>query len=492
MAHPTPIKVLLTTTLQPLAMDLSGSLAHGVKLVDQFLSHEPSPETMARFERRLADLLREVGRRILSWVLNRLEPERDDQAPSVVEFENRRYRRRRKHRRRVATLFGEIDLWRRLYEPLKRGVRSIHPLELRLGLEAGLATPALADRIGKWAADQSQSQVLSMLAHDHGVHWSCTSLRKLFATLAAGMAHHRQAGQVDQVVEWLEQAQTSPGHFRPTLSVGRDGIFVPIRQSGGQEGAAGTVSVLDRQGKRLGTVYLGRMPESGQGTMTTQLSDLLKAILTRVDSRRIRLAYVTDEGYHPSDYYHRVLKPMVDPRRPWRRLEWYRIVDYYHACGYVQQLADALFGVGSEAHSWAKKMRQVLKTKRGGVSRVLKSASGLRRGRRLSGPVADAYAQAYGYLKKRTQWMQYQAYRRQKLPIGSGITEAGCKIVFTQRLKRSGMAWTIEGGQVIVDLRVIWLSGVWHEVHQCYLASKPMPVASTNQGRDEPHQQMAA
>jgi hypothetical protein len=57
--------------------------------------------------------------------------------------------------------------------------------------------------------------------------------------------------------------------------------------------------------------------------------------------------------------------------------------------------------------------------------------------------------------------MRYAIYRRQKLPLGSGITEAGCKIVFTQRLKRSGMSWTIEGGQVILDLRVIRLSGVW-------------------------------
>ena len=84
MAHPTPIKVLLTTTLQPLAMDLSGSLAYGVKLVDAFLHHEPTPETTVQFERQLQELLREVGRRILSWVLNRLEPERDDEAPSVI------------------------------------------------------------------------------------------------------------------------------------------------------------------------------------------------------------------------------------------------------------------------------------------------------------------------------------------------------------------------------------------------------------------------
>jgi hypothetical protein len=69
-----------------------------------------------------------------------------------------------------------------------------------------------------------------------------------------------------------------------------------------------------------------------------------------------------------------------------------------------------------------------------------------------------------------------QADRREHLPIGSGLTEAAGKIVFTQRLKRSGMSWTREGGQVILDLRVIWLSGVWEAVHQRYLASKPLPV----------------
>ena len=78
MAHPTPTKVLLTTTLQPLVMELSGSLAHGARLVEQFLEHEPSPETMMRFERELSALLREVGRRILAWVVNRLEPEGDE------------------------------------------------------------------------------------------------------------------------------------------------------------------------------------------------------------------------------------------------------------------------------------------------------------------------------------------------------------------------------------------------------------------------------
>ena len=58
------------------------------------------------------------------------------------------------------------------------------------------------------------------------------------------------------------------------------------------------------------------------------------------------------------------------------------------------------------------------------------------------------------------------------MPIGSGVTEAACKTVFTQRMKQSGMTWNTESGQWIVDLRVIHLSGVWSEVYQSYLGSK--------------------
>ena len=64
------------------------------------------------------------------------------------------------------------------------------------------------------------------------------------------------------------------------------------------------------------------------------------------------------------------------------------------------------------------------------------------------------------------------------LGIGSGVTEAACKTVFAERLKRSGMTWGSAGGQVILDLRVLVLSGVWHETHQAYLASRLQPTTA--------------
>ena len=50
------------------------------------------------------------------------------------------------------------------------------------------------------------------------------------------------------------------------------------------------------------------------------------------------------------------------------------------------------------------------------------------------------------YPRKHARRMAYSRYRRQGKPIGSGVTEAACKTVFSQRLKQSGMRWEGEGG----------------------------------------------
>jgi hypothetical protein len=62
--------------------------------------------------------------------------------------------------------------------------------------------------------------------------------------------------------------------------------------------------------------------------------------------------------------------------------------------------------------------------------------------------------------------MRYADCRRLGIPIGSGVTEAACKTVYTQRLKLSGMRWQKAGAQTILTLRVILLSGVWKQVYE--------------------------
>ena len=41
----------------------------------------------------------------------------------------------------------------------------------------------------------------------------------------------------------------------------------------------------------------------------------------------------------------------------------------------------------------------------------------------------------------------------QGIPIRSGVVEAACKTLVTQRLKCSGMRWGLEGGQAILTVR---------------------------------------
>src|SRR5436305_1065928 len=144
-----------------------------------------------------------------------------------------------------------------------------------------------------------------------------------------------------------------------------------------------------------------------------------------------RFAPRPDAGDNETTYYQKVLRRLRHPCTG-QRLEWFWVVDYYHASERLWTMAEALFGVGQRSWAWARKMQKLL-LKPGGVGRVLHSAAALRsrvqpRGQRL----AD-FKRAYKYLQARRRHLRYADYRRQGLPIGSGVTEAACKTVYTQR-----------------------------------------------------------
>ena len=208
---------------------------------------------------------------------------------------------------------------------------------------------------------------------------------------------------------------------------------------------------------------------------------MLTEVLRRWQGGQPRLAYVTDAGWHPTEYFQQGLRRLEDPQRPGRRLPWERIIDFYHACTYVTRMAEILFEDARGAQGWARRMRRLLK-ERHGLTRLLQSASYHRNQRRLPATQSKAYESAYRYLRKRGRFMDYHRYRRQGLPLGSGVTEAACKTVFTQRLKQSGMGWKIAGEPAIVDLRVLWLRGVWQQATQAYQEAQPLPQEDTIHG----------
>ena len=466
--------------------------------VRDFRQTPPTPQRTCTFEQQTAEVLRECGRVLVEHEFNRIEPPQFTDTPWRFRLAGQEYRRRPKSRNRLSSFFGPIELQRYFYEATEPGERGIAPLELQLGIEAGLATPALAERVGLWSAEHEQEQVRALLRQEHGVEWSVTSLRKVTASLRDGLASFREAAQVAQVLDWLEQAQHSKGRHRPVLAAGRDGIHVPVREVGYQEGATATLSVLDRKGRRLGTVYLGQMPESGQGTLSAQLTALLTLVLAAWHDRgrpAPRLAYITDGGHHPKDYDQRVLRHLADPWHAGQTLTWQWVVDFWHACGYVNKLAENLFGAGAKAYQWFRKWRRWLRDRPQGLAHVLRSAMWhYNHASKRSKAQMESYWEAYRYLRKHGVWMRYASYRCQGMPIGSGVTEAACKTVFAERLKRSGMTWRKEGGQVIVDLRVLVLSRVWQPAHRSYLASRPQPskVQEASQGLQASQNRMNA
>src|SRR5512135_3168283 len=80
-------------------------------------------------EGQLHATLRELGRIILEWTYNHIEPDDRRLMPSHLRFDGDWYRRRAKTPNRcVATLFGTITLWRYLYQPIHGVERSIFPL----------------------------------------------------------------------------------------------------------------------------------------------------------------------------------------------------------------------------------------------------------------------------------------------------------------------------------------------------------------------------
>jgi hypothetical protein len=443
-----------------------------------------TPLTSHAFERDLQDLLREMGRVIVQWVFNHLETSDLSQVPALVDFDHNVYRRRPRSRRRggLATLFGIISLSRIRYEPCDAGVglTCIFPLEQRLGIVVGKATTALASRVGQWTAQYTQETVRALLREEHRVRWSVATLRNVAADLSAALAPLTHQAQVASVLALLQKAHDSKGAHRPVLSAGRDGIFVPIRKDKKyREAATATLAVLDRAGRRLGTVYLGQMPEPGQGTLGQQLTALLAAVLHAWHGPLPRLQYVTDGGHHPNEYFVETLQNMVHPRTG-QPLAWQWVLDYYHACQYLTKIAEALFGKETQAAvAWAAKMRRWLRDKKDGIARVLHSAAAHAWRLEFTPEEQAAYDDAYYYLHQRQGLMDYWSCRRHGLAIGSGITEAACKTLFTQRFKQSGMKWSLEGGQVVVNLRVIWLSRLWNELFDAYLYHLSQPQTGT-------------
>ncbi len=130
------------------------------------------------------------------------------------------------------------------------------------------------------------------------------------------------------------------------------------------------------------------------------------------------------------------------------------IIDLYHAREHVSQLCKSLFGT-DEKQIRQQRIRWWTYLDQGNVEKILVQAQ-----RNLPASTeAQKKAEAeLHYLEKNKDRMRYAEFRAQGLFVGSGVVEAGCKTVIGQRLKQSGMEWSLRGANAIITLRCIMKS----------------------------------
>jgi hypothetical protein len=252
-----------------------------------------------------------------------------------------------------------------------------------------------------------------------------------------------------------------PEFDRPVASaaVGVDGTCMLLLDDGWRLAMTGTIALYDSEGERLHTIYLGATPEYGKEAFHTRLV----RELDRVKAQYPDIAYV-GLGDGAADNWS-FLSPLTDRQ----------LVDFYHASEYVGKASAAMFSGrkrGKERGAWLEDRLHRLKHKQGAASRLLEemeafAASHTIRGRQLLSGLKSAIT----YFRNQKSRMNYSYHTARCQPIGSGVTEAACKVLIKQRFCKSGSRWKEEGASAVLSIRSLKLtpgrwSAFWKRISQ--------------------------
>ena len=360
---------------------------------------------------------------------------------------------------------GPVKVTRNLYRPSGRSSKSICPLELRAGIIRGHFTLRAARQAAFVTAHLTPSESETLFDELEGMRPSRSNLDRLPKELSPHWESHRQDWEAA-----VRSQETMPDEAT-VMAISVDGVMAPMKgpgrsakrdlpgkhasgPAGNKEVGCGTVVLYDAEGQRLQTVRYGRMPESKKVTLQQQLEDEVASIVAvRSDLIRVHLADGAEDNWRlMKELEHAVGYPLPQT--------WIEIVDFYHACDHLKNACDAAWGESTpRGKAEFERLKTLLKEADDGaeqVIRVLKYQRGRARGNKQARLDAELT-----YFRNQRPRMHYAEYVRKKLPIASGVMEASCKTLVTQRLKRSGMAWTQQGGQAILTLRSLIQSDRW-------------------------------
>jgi hypothetical protein len=134
-------------------------------------------------------------------------------------------------------------------------------------------------------------------------------------------------------------------------------------------------------------------------------------------------------------------------------------VDLFHAFEHLCTIGKLVYGpTGEEVTRWFNKQKDELKE--GDVAKVI---AAIKRLQPQNPSVREEVQKTVGYFETNQDRMRYAEWIKQGLFVGSGVIEAGCKTIVGQRLKQSGMRWTVRWANAIIALRCCQISGRWEE-----------------------------
>jgi hypothetical protein len=454
--------------------DLLSSDTHAMDQLHAFLrqrreAHAPV-EALDVLEQELHRLFVAAEREALRHELARF-----DLDVPTIEIDGERCPRVLRCATTYTSAVGPVRVTRSLYRH-PQGGHAVCPLELRAGIIEGSWTP-LAAKQATWVVahltPQEGEELFELLGN-------MTPSKSTLDRLPKALHVHWEAQRPRCEATVRHQEALPPEAV--TMAVSLDGVMAPMKDgqrdakraqaraegkapsgpAGYQEVGCATVAYYDRHGERLCTRRMARMPEPHKATLKRQLTaEVMGALIQRPDLQVVKVA----DGAPDNWSYLGETLPFGG-----------EVLDFYHATEHLGAALGAAYGEGTLPYQarW-ETLRTVLRDDPQGVDKVIGALERLR----TRYPRRQALHKALAYFREHRHRMRYADLQARNLPIGSGVVEAACKTLVSQRLKRAGMRWRTEGGQAILTFRALCQSErferAWPLLVQMYQRSVSLP-----------------
>lgn len=363
--------------------------------------------------------------------------EQFDSDGSPLERSGQRWTSKGKDAKVYQSPYGPVQVERHLYQT-SQGGSTFCPLEIDARI-IRTATPRFAKQISHKYAEMSSVRVAEDLTENHNRAVARSFIQNLAETVGAvAMSKeetwHYQTPKVSEPVA--------------TVSLGLDGTCMLFCEEGGRQAMVGTLSLYNTQGERLHTTYVAAPPEYGRHLFLDRMSREVEHVLSLYpDAHRQGLADGAPENW---DF----LEPYVESQ----------VLDFYHASGYLETVAKVLFP-RSRKHrqAWLDQQAHRLKHDVEAAMALLDEFKKIDLDA-LSAQKKEQMESVITYFRNHHTQMDYAHTQANNRPIGSGVTEAACKVIVKQRLCGSGMKWKGTGAGVVLSLRTLtYTTGRWQQ-----------------------------